>query len=491
MDGSALSKLCALKNEDAWQDAWLEDPGLYPSSLVEQGENALLTQPSLGDDAGWRDHWPKATAQDDEAAGEGDEAEGEGGEDSLGVRRVLGLRWEPVGKEPPADGDDLSRRNPELAELLAEALHVKVRAADVLLTFGLDLMRASFGARWRLLSSTPSPEDGEEIKHAELSRDLLTQETRALATNDTVLRLSMQQLARLKWPSVTANSFILVGTKFYAPIQMTGLDALHCGIYVKAGSEYFMPAASNRRYWRIYSQAVRACQTLCLYDTSPRFCTVPTHRPVHDQMEAHRASSLRLASLQMECQRQVKSRFLGSPMLLTHDTIERVWPTKTTISPSSATLPFPTFGNGQCFDPGVKGEERLCAKTAVKYSGDLAHMKDVSRFALLYPTIEALLDGLRAIQRLFPCMKIENRFRHPTVLGWRDITVLIEVRPNACPLCVQHASTRPRILAFLRLCSFCPTRLPARGARAAASSAAHETCLACAPQFPPSRSLGR
>ena len=38
----------------------------------------------------------------------------------------------------------------------------------------------------------------------------------------------------------------------------------------------------------------------------------------------------------------------------------------------------------------------------------------------------SLFKGLRALQAAFKVVRIENRFRKPTVLGWRDVTVIVE-----------------------------------------------------------------
>jgi len=53
-------------------------------------------------------------------------------------------------------------------------------------------------------------------------------------------------------------------------------------------------------------------------------------------------------------------------------------------------------------------------------------MKDVARFAIYYPDVPAVLKGVQALRQGFKVVRFENRFRKPTVLGWRDITLLLE-----------------------------------------------------------------
>ena len=62
-----------------------------------------------------------------------------------------------------------------------------------------------------------------------------------------------------------------------------------------------------------------------------------------------------------------------------------------------------------------------------RYGGDWSLAKDVSRFAFYFDNPEELIRGLEALCEGFRCVKVENRFRSPTVLGWRDVTIILEV----------------------------------------------------------------
>ena len=122
-----------------------------------------------------------------------------------------------------------------------------------------------------------------------------------------------------------------------------------------------------------------------------------------------------------QAQLAVKNIFMRSEM--SSQGMELVWPTKSRLGGSDMLQ----WGGGEAYDPNIKGEERLVQKTMTKYFGNYAHMKDVSRFSIYYPDPAALLQGLRALRSTFYCAKVENRFRVPTVLGWRDVTILVEV----------------------------------------------------------------
>ena len=123
-----------------------------------------------------------------------------------------------------------------------------------------------------------------------------------------------------------------------------------------------------------------------------------------------------------ETQLAVKNRLLRSPMPLSRLEMQAKWPEFTRLGGTDM-LP---WGCGEAFDPGTKGEKRLVEKADIKYEGNVALLKDVSRFSIYYPDSETLFAGLEALRKNFVCVKIENRFRSPTVLGWRDVSVVIE-----------------------------------------------------------------
>ena len=66
------------------------------------------------------------------------------------------------------------------------------------------------------------------------------------------------------------------------------------------------------------------------------------------------------------------------------------------------------------------------------HKGDWSQIKDVSRIVLYYPDASSLLEGLEKLQKAFRCLRVVNHFRHPTVLGWRDVTVFVEESVEAC-----------------------------------------------------------
>lgn len=82
----------------------------------------------------------------------------------------------------------------------------------------------------------------------------------------------------------------------------------------------------------------------------------------------------------------------------------------------------------EAFDPGTKTKERVVAKAQYKYHGNYARVRDISRLALQFDTFERLANALDMIRQRFPeILEVENRFAYPTVLGWRDITILLEL----------------------------------------------------------------
>lgn len=129
-----------------------------------------------------------------------------------------------------------------------------------------------------------------------------------------------------------------------------------------------------------------------------------------------------------ECQLQVKNRLLKAESPLSHEAMLARWPKMTYLGGWA----MEAWGGGEAFDPGIKSGGRLQDKAMIKYKGDWSQMKDVSRFAIYYPDAQSLLSGLEKLKREFTCVKIENRFRRPTVLGWRDVTLLLEEMVETC-----------------------------------------------------------
>ena len=62
-----------------------------------------------------------------------------------------------------------------------------------------------------------------------------------------------------------------------------------------------------------------------------------------------------------------------------------------------------------------------------RYSGDVRRVLDASRLAMVFSTPQSLQRTLHALDHHLSVIKVENRFRSPTPLGWRDFTIIIEV----------------------------------------------------------------
>ena len=129
-----------------------------------------------------------------------------------------------------------------------------------------------------------------------------------------------------------------------------------------------------------------------------------------------------------ECQLQVKSRLLRLEAPLPRDWMEGRWP-KGGYLGGWQMVP---WGGGEAFDPGIKSGAGLKDKVELVHKGDWSQIKDVSRIVLYYPDASSLLEGLEKLQKAFRCLRVVNHFRHPTVLGWRDVTVFVEESVEAC-----------------------------------------------------------
>merc|ERR1711988_1784394 len=81
-------------------------------------------------------------------------------------------------------------------------------------------------------------------------------------------------------------------------------------------------------------------------------------------------------------------------------------------------------------DPGVKKRPRIEAKAAYKYKDSngkvrYSRVRDIARLALQFETVERLLDAIPILHSCFDVVDLENRFASPTMLGWRDVTMLV------------------------------------------------------------------
>merc|ERR1711970_859953 len=56
---------------------------------------------------------------------------------------------------------------------------------------------------------------------------------------------------------------------------------------------------------------------------------------------------------------------------------------------------------------------------------------DISRCALLFQTVERLVEAMPKLQALFQTLELRNRFSEPTPVGWRDVNMTVKVS-NFC-----------------------------------------------------------
>merc|ERR1712178_482449 len=86
----------------------------------------------------------------------------------------------------------------------------------------------------------------------------------------------------------------------------------------------------------------------------------------------------------------------------------------------------------EALDPGAKRRARVMEKATFKYQDEWGRpqfdrVRDIARMALQFDTAEALLSVLPRIYDAFDVVEVENRFAHPTALGWMDITLLVRM----------------------------------------------------------------
>lgn len=88
----------------------------------------------------------------------------------------------------------------------------------------------------------------------------------------------------------------------------------------------------------------------------------------------------------------------------------------------------------EAYDPGVKGQNRIREKVEMKYEGKYERNRDYSRIGLIYESVKHMLHSLQTFlhyrldSNCIEVVKLDNRFREPTSLGWMDITLLMRVR---------------------------------------------------------------
>jgi hypothetical protein len=110
------------------------------------------------------------------------------------------------------------------------------------------------------------------------------------------------------------------------------------------------------------------------------------------------------------------------------------------------------------FDPSTKSIERTNQKVEYKYSGltsavggtggkrqeisGYRRVHDAARLAVICADCDMVLKAVEQIKRTFDVVELQNRHREPTVLGWADVTMLVNVplgdRWHVGEIQVQH-----------------------------------------------------
>ena len=164
-------------------------------------------------------------------------------------------------------------------------------------------------------------------------------------------------------------------------------------------------------------------------------------------------------------------------------------------------------------DPGLKGRPRAEQKSQSKYkdASGLVHyekLRDLSRLSLVFETfdgMEAMLEHMLSDDMFGGnVVRVENRYFNPTVLGWRDLQVLVRVPlarksdaggvvHHICEIQLQHALLADARRAAHKHYDAIRTRLAVRAVkRSSASSPSRTSAHRAAWRRPPvSRVLAR
>ena len=81
----------------------------------------------------------------------------------------------------------------------------------------------------------------------------------------------------------------------------------------------------------------------------------------------------------------------------------------------------------KAYDPHIKSKVRGMEKVHYKYNGNFCRLRDIARLALQFETAEKMVVACEQLSTKFEVLQLENRFQHPTPLGWRDISILAKV----------------------------------------------------------------
>ena len=151
------------------------------------------------------------------------------------------------------------------------------------------------------------------------------------------------------------------------------------------------------------------------------------HGETWRDVPAHAERRLKVLMAQArQAQLVLKNALLRYAKPVSEADMEAAWPTGTT----KGGLLLAHWGGGEAYDPGVKAEAAVHAKAERRADGDVSLVTDVARLRISYEGCDGLLRGLSALQADgsgVEVIGVRNRFRQPTCLGWRDMTVLVSV----------------------------------------------------------------
>lgn len=100
---------------------------------------------------------------------------------------------------------------------------------------------------------------------------------------------------------------------------------------------------------------------------------------------------------------------------------------------------------GSHFDPAIKPPERVLEKaqsqqTALHEEPPIKEILDVSRLGIVFNSIRLLLHSYRKILKNLDVVWVDNKFRNPLCLGYRDINIGIRQQVRVKDRVVQHVS---------------------------------------------------
>merc|ERR1711904_288005 len=98
----------------------------------------------------------------------------------------------------------------------------------------------------------------------------------------------------------------------------------------------------------------------------------------------------------------------------------------------------------EAYDLGVESEARIEQRALRHHDGKYEAVMGISRLVLQYNSCRQMLDALTEIKRHFTVVQLCNHFDAPTVLGWRELLLYVEIpieppgTKHICELHLQH-----------------------------------------------------